>query len=160
MEDSQTKSAEAKEKAALAASENNAAPAITPIAYKIPKGFYVYMCYTAFTMAVAAAAVLSSGEDAAARLQRPFAVSAFVGFGPIVFAAVLMRASGDRSDMRWPFHKDGPQLPFHLVVGFLIAVLPVYHTMTTLLAPSPEGRAYCQLWGIEKGPGTCEGVAS
>lgn len=49
--------------------------------------------------------------------------------------------------MSWPFNKDRwPKLSFHLVVGFVIAVLPVYQTLMTLLAP-PEQRIYCQLWG-------------
>ena len=32
-------------------------------------------------------------------------------------------------------------------MGFVLAVLPVYHLLMTLLAP-PEQRFYCQLWGM------------
>jgi hypothetical protein len=45
------------------------------------------------------------------------------------------------------FLQDGlPKLSLHVVLGFILAVLPVYQTLMTLLAP-PEQRVYCQLWG-------------
>ena len=44
--------------------------------------------------------------------------------------------------------QDGaPKFGLHVVVGFVLAVLPVYHLLMTLLAP-PEQRFYCQLWGM------------
>ena len=103
--------------------------------------------------------------------HQPHVLAGAIAFGPIVFAAILMRVVGDRADMRWPFHKvnrlrtaylaglcvqtgaplcaqDGaPKFGLHIVVGFVLAVLPVYHLLMTLLAP-PEQRFYCQLWGM------------
>jgi hypothetical protein len=42
----------------------------------------------------------------------------------------------------------------HTVMGFVLAVLPVYHTLTTLLSPTPQGRPFCMIWGF--GDEACE----
>jgi hypothetical protein len=116
-DDTQAKSAAAKEssgalshsKKAQAWGPSNSAPTVTEIAYKTPSGFYVYMLYTFLTFVVAAL-VIFAPEYAPATLMAAQEkshqlVPAFVAFGPIVFASLLMRLTGDRSDMRWPFHK-------------------------------------------------------
>ena len=52
-----------------------------------------------------------------------------------VAAVILLRLVGDRSDLRWPFHREAaPTLGLHLGVGLLIGVVPVYHAMLSIHA--------------------------
>ena len=76
----------------------------------------------------------------------PHAVAGFVAYGPVVFAAFLLVASGDSLSFRWPFaHEDVlGKFGLHFVVGFLTGVVPVYHSVVVGLG----GRsAFCQIWG-------------
>ena len=110
---------------------------------KDPPGFRAYMVYAAATFAF--------GASAAARPDAldHRAVAALVAFGPIAAAVGLARATGDRTDVRWPFHKDAaPKAALHACVGVALAVVPVYHALTTLLAPDDAARPYCALWGF------------
>jgi len=74
----------------------------------------------------------------------PFSVAALVGFGPIASAVALCMICGEKLDLRWPFQHESlfGKLGLHLVVGFLVGVLPVYHTLTTVMAEP----VFCQLW--------------
>ena len=123
---------------------------------KSPVGFHVYLTFTTALFALAFCGAYDGGSILGGsglpptlllKLQEPWVFSSVVAFSPVVFAALLMRLVGDRSSMRWPFHKDAwSKQSLHVGVGFTLAVLPVYQTLMTLLAP-PEQRIYCQLWG-------------
>jgi hypothetical protein len=67
------------------------------------------------------------------------AVGLMLALGPIAIGWLL---SGDNnkasSSLLWPFHKDSTfSLVFHLSAGCLIAVLPVYQLVVTVLSAGP-----------------------
>lgn len=108
-----------------------------------PRGFYVYMAFTS-------ALFLAAAHSAAAPPQ-PLAtakrLAALVAFGPVLGAVLLMKLVGDKSDLRWPFHREvAPKFGLHLAVGLLIGVLPVYHALLSIHADKAH-LPYCQLWG-------------
>ena len=78
--------------------------------------------------------------------DHPYHVAFLMSFGPIILGSVLMKLTGDKSSMLWPFHKENIAgwLGFHLVVGVFISVMPVYHQVTAVLAPTSF---YCDFWG-------------
>ena len=97
---------------------------------KSPRGFYGYMAFVAVLF-------LGAAREAAAPrpLRRARAAAAALAFGPVVAAVILLRLVGDRSDLRWPFHREAaPTLGLHLGVGLLIGVVPVYHAMLSIHA--------------------------
>ena len=51
---------------------------------------------------------LGAAREAAAPrpLRRARAAAAALAFGPVVAAVILLRLVGDRSDLRWPFHRE------------------------------------------------------
>lgn len=68
----------------------------------------------------------------------PRAVAAFVAVGPVVIGVLILTALGDRMSLRWPFQKEALSvLLLHLVVALMVAVVPVYHSVATLLSQSP-----------------------
>lgn len=87
----------------------------------------------------------------------PNSVAALVAFGPVVFALVLCQVFGESLDLRWPFQHETlfGKLGLHLVLGFLVGVLPVYHTLTTVMAEP----VFCQLWDPTH-QGFCAGVGA
>ena len=58
---------------------------------------------------------------------------------------------GDKKSARWPFHKEDVIGKFggHLVVGFMVGVLPAYHTVAALL--SPETTQFHDVWLAKDG---------
>jgi len=89
------------------------------------------------------------------RLRAPQMVAALVAVGPVVAGLVGCVVSKDRFSLRWPFHKDSVfgGFGFHVSVGFVFCVMPVYHTIEAVLGAHGES-AYCKLWG------GCAGVGS
>jgi len=77
----------------------------------------------------------------------PYSVASLVAFGPVIFALMLCLLFGEKLDFRWPFQHESlfGKLGLHLLVGFLVGVLPVYHLLTTVMAEP----AFCQLWDAE-----------
>eukprot|EP00756_Hemistasia_phaeocysticola_P018492 Hpha_TRINITY_DN155_c0_g1::TRINITY_DN155_c0_g1_i2::g.82301::m.82301 len=81
-------------------------------------------------------------------VQFPQIVAFFVAFGPVLVAWTLWKLQGLRRSWRWPFHKDdfisnfGP----HLLVQLLVVVLPVYHSVETLLSDSHADTVYCKIF--------------
>ena len=55
-------------------------------------------------------------------------ISAMMAVGPIVMGCAMLVIFNDRKSWRWPFHKDKVvgSFGFHLVVGWMVAVWPVY----------------------------------
>ena len=55
-------------------------------------------------------------------------LSAMMAVGPIVMGCAMLVIFNDRKSWRWPFHKDKVvgSFGFHLVVGWMVAVWPVY----------------------------------
>ena len=52
--------------------------------------------------------------------------------GPIALA--LLMARNDRLGLAWPFHKEAsPKFGLHLLVGFVVGVLPVYQLVALAL---------------------------
>jgi sterol desaturase/sphingolipid hydroxylase (fatty acid hydroxylase superfamily) len=76
--------------------------------------------------------------------QFPYCVAALVAVGPVAFATALCPIFGEKLDLRWPFQHESlfGKLGLHLLVGVLVGVLPVYHTLTMVMAEP----AFCQLW--------------
>ena len=85
----------------------------------------------------------------------PYLLSLIVAIGPVLISAFLIYVysnSIERQKLRklllYPFHEEclfGP-LGLHLCMGVLICVIPVYHTVMTLLLP-PGQSVGCKLWG-------------
>lgn len=109
-----------------------------------PKGFQEYMLFSAVVMGLGVMAIGNYGSIA----EYPRLVAGFIAFSPLLFGLFLITIQGDSMSMLWPFHKDSivGSLGTHMVVGFLLAVLPVYHLFEALLLPTSES-VYCQLWG-------------
>jgi len=87
---------------------------------------FVAFGYTAFTPTSTLAAY-------------PFFTSALLAFGPVVIAFLLFFVSGDKQSMLWPFQNEPiigglhKSLGFNATVGFLVAVVPVYHLALAVL---------------------------
>jgi len=65
-------------------------------------------------------------------------MGALLGLGPVIVGFVIQWVSGkDKLSIRWPFQKEAVVGPFgfHLLVSFCFTVLPVYHTITTVMKP-------------------------
>jgi lathosterol oxidase len=78
------------------------------------------------------------------------ATAAAVAFGPILVCLLLCVLLGDTFGLLWPFHKEPrPQIGLHLIVGFVIGVLPVYQTLSALLETDAQlalrASAFCLL---------------
>lgn len=84
-------------------------------------------------------------------------VAAVVAVGPIAGAIILLfltssarrrwqQQGGLRRELSYPFHKERMvgSLGFHVVAGFLLTCVPVYHTVHMALA-DPGGSAYFSL---------------
>lgn len=90
------------------------------------------------------------------RSERARIVAAIVAMGPIVGSTVLMLLSSSvrngrqrrslRRELSYPFHKETTIGSFglHLVAGFLLTVVPAYHTLHMVLANPGDG-AYFSL---------------
>eukprot|EP01065_Artemidia_motanka_P013021 TRINITY_DN17181_c0_g1_i1.p1 TRINITY_DN17181_c0_g1~~TRINITY_DN17181_c0_g1_i1.p1 ORF type:complete len:503 (+),score=132.94 TRINITY_DN17181_c0_g1_i1:60-1568(+) len=85
------------------------------------------------------------------QLTSPRIVAALVAVGPIAVAFLVGKAAGMRQPWRWPFHKDpiASNFGLHLVVQTLFVVLPVYHSVTTLLANDDNPPIYCSVVGCD-----------
>jgi len=109
-----------------------AKPAASMVGFKTasPPGFGLYMLFSAavFAVGVAGAAGVPPFCDS------PYLTAAFVAYGPLAFALLLMASSGDASSMHKPFHKEAlfGSFGLHYVVGFLVGVYPVYRTLAML----------------------------
>ena len=124
--DAAAKAAPAKDGTVTRAAEDATYPPMP----KSPRGFYGYMAFVALLF-------LGAAREAAAPrpLHRARAAAAALAFGPVVAAVILLRLVGDRSDLRWPFHREAaPTFGLHLGVGLLIGVVPVYHAMLSIHA--------------------------
>jgi len=66
-------------------------------------------------------------------------LAALFAAGPVAAALLLCVAVGDSMTWRWPFVKEkvAGAAGFHLVVGVLLCVLPIWRAASLLLAPSP-----------------------
>jgi len=112
---------------------------------KVPAHFYTYMAFTALVFAVWLLLIADLRIAGVRLTHHPCSTAAFVAYGPVLFALWLLVATGDKLSLRWPFHHEDliGKLGLHLVLGMLIAVMPVYHTITAAFSQS----AYCQIWG-------------
>jgi len=121
-----------------------------------PRGFSCYMllsCLMLLAPIVFPAVSQQPLDWSSARL-----VAALCAFGPILLAAVLMQVLGDKKSARWPFHKEEVIGKFggHLFVGFMVGVLPAYHTVAALL--SPETAQFHDVWFAKDGVVSFAGV--
>lgn len=102
-----------------------------------------YAVYFSFTLTIFLVLWLAVTKRLSLHLY-PYTVAGLLGFGPVLFALALCLLFGEQLDFRWPFQHESMfgRLGLHLAIGFLIGVLPVYHTLTTVLAEGP----FCHLW--------------
>ena len=79
-----------------------------------------------------------------AGLQSGYLVAFVVSCGPILLGLLLLWLTDDKMSARWPFHKENVLGCFgaHLLLGFMVTALPVYHIITSLLADP----IYFSLW--------------
>jgi len=66
----------------------------------------------------------------------PQVIGALLAVGPVIMGFVLQWVNGkDKMSIRWPFQKEAVLGPFgfHFLVSFCFTVLPVYHTITTVM---------------------------
>jgi len=62
-------------------------------------------------------------------------VAALLAVGPILIGIVMQFIGTDKLSALWPFHKESKgSFGLHLIIGFCFTVLPVYHTVTTVLS--------------------------
>jgi len=126
----------------------------TKMVYKRHDGFDLYMLISSlFFVCVALAATKDALEGypivydlACCLAERPYQVAFLMSFGPVILGTVLMKMTGDKASLLWPFHKENLTgwLGIHILVAVIISVLPVYHQITAALAPTSF---YCDVWG-------------
>lgn len=126
--------------------------------------FTVYMTSMAAIAALVTCAALDIGgarqlQIAALGISNAQLVAALMAAGPLAVGALMLfatrpasavgtGAAGLRKLFLYPFHKESLLGAFGLntALGFLVTVVPVYHTVHMLLA-EPGDSAYCQIWG-------------
>jgi len=84
---------------------------------------------------------LAAGGDARVTKFNHFSrwVGGALAFGPMIFGYMLIVASRDKKSIIWPFHTDSKfAIGLHVIVGFVIGVLPVYVLAECVLRP-PAG---------------------
>jgi len=80
------------------------------------------------------------GKPVAAKL-----VAGFIALGPMVFAMLLWRFSGDTLHFLWPFQKENPLVLLgHSLISFFFCVVPVYQLVLSCLS---ETSVPCTLLG-------------
>jgi len=79
--------------------------------------------------------VIEGDESVLGRIFSDRILAALLSGGPVLMGFLLQFFGKDKFSAFWPFHKEGIVGTFglHLVVGFCFTVLPVYHTITTVL---------------------------
>ena len=104
------------------------------------------MSFTGLVFAALGATFFDAGETGSWFRSNPYSLAAFVGFGPVIFAFILLVTTGDKLDIRWPFaHEDMlGKFGLHFAIGFVTGVLPIYHTLVIGLTDTSP---YCSLWG-------------
>jgi len=119
--------------------------------YKQIPGYYVYMTFTVVIFTLTAMACLSDvlpgifGAVGRRLAYHPKFTASMLAYGPMMFGALLMKLNGDKASIIWPFHKDGVigNFGIHVVVGFMIGVLPAYQMVEAYLGEP----VYCRLHG-------------
>jgi len=104
----------------------------------------IYWCATIFVFLVGIVALKNDSffyaNPVAAKL-----VAGFIATGPMVFAMLLWRFSGDTLHFLWPFQKENPLVLFgHSLISFLCCVVPVYQLVLSCLS---ETSVPCTLLG-------------
>jgi sterol desaturase/sphingolipid hydroxylase (fatty acid hydroxylase superfamily) len=74
-------------------------------------------------------------------------VAAALAFGPIIVGFLTLMAFGDNKSLRWPFHKESffGGFGFHLVVAFIMVVIPVYHFGLTVLGDDTDAPMFAKV---------------
>jgi len=123
--------------------------------YKRHNGFQLYMAISVLMFALVALA-MTKDQLAGTGLEFLLPLSEFLcyhwmatasmlAYGPVLLGIVIMRATGDKGPLLWPFHKEPIVGGFgvHMLLGFIAVLLPTYHHILLLLGPES---AYCSLW--------------
>eukprot|EP00501_MAST-03F_sp_TOSAG23-6_P000030 GSMAST32.ASY1.ANO1.31.1 assembled CDS len=115
---------------------------------KIPSGFYVYFMLTSVGLPLL---LIDSFNNTIfmksfglSDFCLPHLIGSIVAFGPLVLAAILVVLTGDKLSWRWPFHREViiGKFGMHLIVGFLVGVLPVFHIISLLLSSKTKQHGY------------------
>eukprot|EP00658_Telonema_sp_P-2_P026847 TRINITY_DN20873_c0_g1_i1.p1 TRINITY_DN20873_c0_g1~~TRINITY_DN20873_c0_g1_i1.p1 ORF type:complete len:435 (-),score=68.61 TRINITY_DN20873_c0_g1_i1:190-1494(-) len=108
-----------------------------------PPGFWLYMIISS-AMICAPGIAAWTGTECTPRAAK--AIASCCAFGPVLLAAVMLKVLGDHKSARWPFHNEAVVGRFggHLLVGFMVAVLPAYHAVAGVLTPGTG--EHFQVW--------------
>jgi len=123
--------------------------------YKQHKGFSLYMAISGLLFASVVLACIKEELKgsrfefllplATSLADHPYMLAFAMSVGPIILGGVLMKLTGDKGSLLWPFHKEPLHIfGLHVLMGAVIVVAPCYHVITNLLAPKSF---YCEMWG-------------
>lgn len=91
----------------------------------------VYTLLSLLCFAVVAVAASGAGSLG----SWPYTLAFLLSHGPIVLAVAMFLGSGEKKSMWWPFEKERwfGSFGLHLVLEWLVAVMPVGHAAVWLL---------------------------